>query len=194
MEFGQLFSSLNTLAVIALVITVLVLLFELRHLFFRKKVISDPQIPDFDDSTHAAPEHATPLDVKPVEERSGINVLLVIILIGIIVVLLVVVLGGFLVSKKKETFPPPIPTSGVSQPVVEPTSPFEPPVEVPFDLSGTPTFLSITPSPAVTLQTTSVQITSTLTLTPTLPESGNYHIFFFLTIIPIVVLLVALIL
>ncbi len=150
MDIGNFLSSISTVAILALVATVLILLFELRHLFFHKKAAANPEIPDFDGNIHMAPEHATLIDVDKIE--NGVNKKLIFLLLIIMAILVVIVIGGFLYGKKKATprrqvMPEPtvIPTEIIEIDRISPTSPFGEVVEIPFDLSGTPKQVTNTP-------------------------------------------------
>lgn len=214
MDVGNFLASISIIAILALVGTTLILLFELRHVFFHKKVTANPEIPDFDGNIHMAPEHATLIDVDSIE-KGGVNKTLVIVLLAIMAVLAIIVISGFLYGDKETSptkptvqTPTVIPTEIIEIERVSPTSPFEEIVEIPFDLSGTPTQVTSTPRIGVTQSATvsgglisSVAPTATLAAkqsaqstivvaNPSLPASGGFSHFMVLAIVPF--LLVAL--
>lgn len=155
MDLGQLLSSLNIFAIIALAITLLVFFIQLKPIIFRKKVSKNPVIPDFDGNVHTLPDdHATHIDVESIESGGGVNMALIMLLLGIMVVLLIIIVGGFLLGKKKTTpttpttpNPTAIPTEVIEIGNISPTSPFGESEEIPFDLSGTPILETSTPTP-----------------------------------------------
>ncbi len=160
MDIGQLLSSINIFAFIALVVVLFILLLQLKPIFFHKKVSKNPVIPDFDGNIHTLPDdHATHINVEEIEHDGGVNVVLIVLLFVIFAVLLVIVLGGLYFGKRpksvpiKNNFPTStiIPTEVIEIGEISPTSPFEESQEVPFDLSGTPIAETLTPivSPTV---------------------------------------------
>lgn len=229
MDAGNFLASISIIAILALVGTTLILLFELRHLFFHKKVAASPEIPDFDGNIHTASEHATLIDVDKIE-RGGVNKTLIMILLGIIAILIIVVIAGFMYGNKKATtkkpavqVPTAVPTEIIAIERVSPTSPFEEIVEIPFDLSGTPTQITSAPRVSVTesatssggLQSSNSPTTSskggviitTVTLSasqsaqsptvvanPSLPASGNLSHLILLSIIPFILVALAIVL
>lgn len=226
MDIGNFLASISIVAILALVGTTLILLFELRHLFFHKKVAANPEIPDFDGNIHTAPEHATLIDVDSIE-HGGVNKTLVMILLGIIAILIIVVIAGFMYGNKKPTtkkpavqVPTAVPTQIIEIERISPTSPFEEIVEIPFDLSGTPTQITSTPKVSVTDSATSsgglqssnssttnskggvIIATATLSASqsaqtptavanPSLPASGNVSHLILLSIAPFLLVAIA---
>lgn len=219
MDVGNFLSSISSIALVALVATLIILLFELRHVFFHKKVVANPEIPDFDGNIHVAPEHATLIDVEKIE-HGGINKTHVFILLIIMAILCVIIATGFIYKKKKPIpvkqtvlTPTAKPTEIIQIERISPTSPFGEIVEIPFDLSGTPTQITSTPEVSVTQIATasgsvvlSIPSTSTakgeiITTQPTgtvanpsLPESGGFAQGMIFAFIPILLLAVALVL
>lgn len=229
MDIGGFLSSISIIAILALIVTILILLFELRHLFFRKKVTANPDIPDFDGNIHVAPAHATLIDVENIE-HGGVNKSLIFILLAIMVVLIVIVVAGFLYGSKKQIKTTPavqaptvVPTEIIEIERISPTSPFGEIVEIPFDLSGTP--IQVTSTPVITSADTTptaggiqvslsptniskgglLTVTATLAITqsaqstisqanPSLPASGGFSNALVLTVLPFLLVAVAILL
>ncbi|OGK19733.1 hypothetical protein A3D80_03225 [Candidatus Roizmanbacteria bacterium RIFCSPHIGHO2_02_FULL_40_13b] len=155
MDFVELIKSVNLIAIVAFIITIFVLLFELRHLFFHKKTTTiNPVIPDFDGNATGDPQmHATPLNMHQLEETitSPVNKTLIFILLGVLLILVIIIILGFTLSKTpkkiKETAKvvTPVPTQVIEIISVQPTSPFNEQKEIPFD-PNTETFSRL-PSP-----------------------------------------------
>ena len=210
MDAGNFLASISIIAILALVGTTLILLFELRHLFFHKKVTTSPEIPDFDGNIHMAPEHATLIDIDTIE-HGGVNKTLVIVLLAIIAVLAIIVISGLLYGDKKTTSTKPavqVPTAVPAEIIdikrVSPTSPFKEVVEIPFDLSGTPAqVLRISPTDTAkggalvataTLAATHSAQATTVVANPSLPASGGFSHFVLLAIVPFLLVALALVL
>lgn len=210
MDAGNFLASISIIAILALVGTTLILLFELRHLFFHKKVTASPEIPDFDGNIHMAPEHATLIDIDTIE-HGGVNKTLVIVLLAIMAVLAIIVISGLLYGDKKTTSTKPavqVPTAVPAEIIdikrVSPTSPFKEVVEIPFDLSGTPALvLRISPTDTAkggalvataTLAATQSAQATTVVANPSLPASGGFSHFVLLAIVPFLLVALALVL
>lgn len=178
MDIGGFLSSISIVAILALIVTVLILLFELRHLFFHKKVTANPDIPDFDGNMHVAPAHATPIDVENIE-HGGVNKSLIFILLAVMAVLIGIVVAGFMYGNKKQIkmtpavqVPTVVPTEIIEIERISPTSPFGEIVEIPFDLSGTP--VQVTSTPEITRANSATSSGSVQTyLSPTSITKGG---------------------